>query len=77
MDYQEIIKQLLALEEYLEEGRKKAHEIRMQIESTDTPAPLQEDISEEAKLAKLLGKKENGKSSNKKVPLKKLSDEGL
>ena len=67
MDYQEIIKQLLALEEYLEEGRKKAHDIRMQIESTDTPpASLQEDISEEAKLAKLLSKKENGKSSNKK-----------
>ena len=67
MDHQEIIKQLLALEEYLEEGRKKAHDIRMQIESTDPPpASLQEDISEEAKLARLLGKKENGKSSNKK-----------
>ena len=66
MDYQEIIKQLVELEEYYEEGRKKVYNIRMQIESTGAAAPLEEHESEEAKLANLLGKKTNGKSSSKK-----------
>ncbi len=66
MDYQEIMKQLIEIEEYFEEGRKRVYNLRMQIGSTDSGAPLQENESEEAKLAKLLSKKANGKSSGKK-----------
>jgi len=71
MDYQDIIKQLIELEEYFEEGRKKAYNIRMQIDSNASPAPLQEGSNEEAKLAKLLSKKANGISSDEKDSEKK------
>ena len=66
MDYQEIIKQLIELEKYFEEGQKKAYSIRVQIQGTDSPTPLEENEDEEAKLAKLLSKKVNEKSSTKK-----------
>ena len=66
MDYQEIIKELIELEAYFEEGWKRTYKLRMQLEGNDTSDPLQEDENEEAKLAKLLGKKANGKPSDKK-----------
>ena len=66
MDYQEIIKQLLEIEDYFEEGRKRAYNLRMQIEGNDSSAPLPEHENEEAKLEKLLSKKANGKASEKK-----------
>ena len=57
MEHQEIIKQLIELEEYFEEGRKKAYNLRTQIENVDSSNPLQHEENEEAKLEKLLGKK--------------------
>ena len=75
MDYQEIIKQLIELEEYFDEGRKKAYKLRIEIQGSDSPAPLEEHETEEAKLAKLLSKKPNGKPSDKKRSSDKTDDE--
>lgn len=66
MDYQEIIKQLLELEDYFEEGRKRAYNLRMQIEGNESSAPLPEHENEERKLEKLLSKKANGEVSDKR-----------
>ena len=66
MDYQEIIKQLLELEDYFEEGRKRVYNLRMQIEDNESSSPVPEHENEEAKLEKLLSKKTNEKASDKK-----------
>ena len=65
MDYQEIIKQLIELEQYFEEGRKKTNNLRAQIENVDSSVASQDEESEEAKLQKLLSKKVNATSENK------------